>query len=207
MRPGAAAPTVEDMFVESLEAKESRMRKSRLAIAIGAIVSVALAAPVAVAIALATGDAASPAAAKAATAKYHNLSAAETAGYSLLRDTRGIACIAMPHMAGMAGGAMGVHWAKGPYVADGKIEPLEPEALVYAPDHGTLRLAAVEYVVLQAAWDAHHAAPPVLFGHEFNLTPAGNRFGLPAFYSLHAWLWKHNPAGEFAMWNPEVHCA
>jgi hypothetical protein len=39
------------------------------------------------------------------------------------------------------------------------------------------------------------------------LTPDGNRFGLPAFYSLHAWVWKHNPAGTFAMWNPNVTCA
>jgi len=31
--------------------------------------------------------------------------------------------------------------------------------------------------------------------------------GLPAFYSLHAWIWKHNPAGDFAMWNPDVTCA
>ena len=38
------------------------------------------------------------------------------------------------------------------------------------------------------------------------LTPGGNRFGLPAFYSLHAWIWKFNPSGTFAMWNPQVHC-
>ena len=42
--------------------------------------------------------------------------------------------------------------------------------------------------------------------------PAGeedqsNRFGLPAFYSLHAWIWKHNPSGTFSMWNPNVSCA
>ena len=42
---------------------------------------------------------------------------------------------------------------------------------------------------------------------EFMLTDApGNRYGLPAFYSLHAWIWKHNPAGPFEMWNPDVHC-
>jgi hypothetical protein len=27
--------------------------------------------------------------------------------------------------------------------------------------------------------------------------PAGNRYGLPAFYELHAWLWKDNPIGLF----------
>jgi hypothetical protein len=48
-----------------------------------------------------------------------------------------------------------------------------------------------------------------LFDQEFMVTPHPNRFGLPAFYSLHAWIWKHNPAedGMFAMWNPDVSCA
>jgi hypothetical protein len=45
-----------------------------------------------------------------------------------------------------------------------------------------------------------------LFGHRFNFTPGGNRFGLPAFFSLHAWLWYDNPAGTFEMFNPRVHC-
>lgn len=39
------------------------------------------------------------------------------------------------------------------------------------------------------------------------LTSAENRYGLPAFYSLHAWVWKANPSGDFAMWNPEVSCS
>jgi len=60
--------------------------------------------------------------------------------------------------------------------------------------------------VFKSAWDAHHDGRPKLFGQTFTLTPDGNRFGLPAFYSLHAWLYKHNPAGTFAMWNPRVHC-
>jgi hypothetical protein len=46
----------------------------------------------------------------------------------------------------------------------------------------------------------------MLFGHEFNFTDAPNRYGLPPFYSLHAWVWKDNPAGTFEMWNPGVHC-
>jgi hypothetical protein len=46
----------------------------------------------------------------------------------------------------------------------------------------------------------------MLFGHEFNFTDAPNRYGLPLFYSLHAWVWKDNPVGTFEMWNPSVHC-
>lgn len=30
-----------------------------------------------------------------------------------------------------------------------------------------------------------------------------NRYGLPAFYERHLWLWKPNPAGTFEDWNPE----
>ena len=66
---------------------------------------------------------------------------------------------------------------------------------------------ALEYVVLQAAWDATHSAPPALFGEQFMLNSEGNRFGLPAFYALHAWIWKHNPSGMFNPWNPRVSCA
>ena len=35
---------------------------------------------------------------------------------------------------------------------------------------------------------------------------ADNRYGIPAFYELHAWVWKDNPAGTFADYNPDVTC-
>jgi len=175
-------------------------RTPRMAILTAAVVCAALAA----AIAMAAGGGDSTSDATGATAKYYKLSVAKRAGYGLLKDKQGIACIAMDSMPGM--GAMGVHYAKSALVGDGKVSPNTPEALVYAPTGKKLNLAAVEYVVIKSAWDAKHASAPVLFGHRFNFTPAGNRFGLPAYYSLHVWLFKHNPAGEFSMWNPEVHC-
>jgi hypothetical protein len=61
-------------------------------------------------------------------------------------------------------------------------------------------------VVFQADWDRNHKSRPRLFGRRFDLTTSPNRYGLPAFYSLHAWVWRDNPAGTFAMWNPRVHC-
>jgi hypothetical protein len=145
-----------------------------------------------------TGDAAR------ATAKFHNLAVAKRAGYGLLLDAHGVACIAMDGMPGM--GAMGVHYVKKSLIGDDTIDARTPEAVVYSPEGRSLRLAAVEYVVLKSVWDAKHTARPSLFGRTFNATPAGNRFALPAFYSLHAWIWKHNPAGTFSMWNPHVHC-
>jgi hypothetical protein len=82
-----------------------------------------------------------------------------------------------------------------------------PKRFVYEPmPNGRLRLVALEYIVFQAAWDAEHSSPPELFGHTFMLVPAPNRFGIPAFYQLHAWIWKDNPSGMFEMWNPRVHC-
>jgi hypothetical protein len=141
-------------------------------------------------------------AAKTATRHFRHLHAAKAAGYGLLVDAKGIACIDMPGM-----GAMGIHYVNSTLVGDGDVNPTTPEALVYEPRRdGRLRLVALEYVVFQSAWDAVHSAPPSLFGHRFDFTPSPNRYGLPAFYSLHAWIWKHNPAGTFAMWNPRVHC-
>ncbi len=135
------------------------------------------------------------------SAKYVQLPRAIADGYGLFPDAQGIACIDMPGM-----GAMGVHYANGALFADPTIDAAHPEALVYEPSHGHMRLVALEYVVVKAAWDATHSSPPELFGHTFNFTPAGNRFGLPPYYSLHAWIWKFNPAGTFEMWNPDVTC-
>jgi hypothetical protein len=143
-------------------------------------------------------------AARAATDGFTHPAGATKAGYGLLKDADGIACIAMKGM-----GAMGVHYVNGSLV-DSKIQVRHPEAIVYRfTSNGHLKEAALEYLVLRKAWrDANGAnAPrPELFGHRFNLTKAGNRFGLPAFYSLHAWLWYDNPAGTYTMWNPKVHC-
>jgi hypothetical protein len=175
--------------------------RPRMAIATAAV---AAACAALAGIAVATGGGGSTSAAANATVRFHDLSVAKLAGYSLLKDRHGISCIAMDAMPAM--GAMGVHYAKSSLVADGKLNVVTPEALVYAPDSGKLRLAAVEYVVLKSAWNARHTAPPALFGQRFNFTAAGNRFGLPAYYSLHVWLWKHNSAGMFSMWNPDVHC-
>ena len=41
---------------------------------------------------------------------------------------------------------------------------------------------------------------------EFHHFAAPNRYDLPAFYALHAWIWDHNPAGVFENFNPTVSC-
>lgn len=140
---------------------------------------------------------------RAATAEFHSIAEADQAGYVLFRDVNGVACIDMPGM-----GGMGVHFVNPALIADPALDPSRPEALVYAPDRdGTLRLAALEFLVDRSAWDAHHTRPPKLFRQApFDRTAAPNRYGLAPFYSQHAWVWKPNPAGVLAMWNPRVDC-
>lgn len=129
--------------------------------------------------------------------------AAEAAGYGLFRDAAGLACIEQPGV-----GAMGVHYVNGSLVGDAVLDPTRPEALVYEPlAFGRLRLAAVEYIVFKEVWEAAgNTGRPTLFGVPFDFTPAPNRYGIPPFYALHAWIWKDNPAGIFAPWNPRVDC-
>jgi len=141
-----------------------------------------------------------------ATAPFHDTDAAAAAGYSVeVADLAGITCIADPGGAG----TMGIHFLN-PALLDASVSATAPELLIYEPrSDGSLKLIAVEYLVLKAAWEDANgagAAPPQLFGEDFHLTLAGNRYGLPDFYELHAWVWKPNPSGMFFEWNPQVHC-
>ncbi len=139
--------------------------------------------------------------AKPATAAFHDLDKAKEAGYSVqVFDAAGITCIAQP-----GEGAMGIHMLN-PSLLDGTVEATEPELLVYEPrNDGTLKLVALEYLVFQSA--GRGRAGRRSFGQEFDFVPAGNRYGLPPFYALHAWLWKPNPSGSLYAWNPNVDCS
>jgi hypothetical protein len=138
------------------------------------------------------------AAVRDATDQYHDLGVANDAGF-------GEFYVCTDENSGL--GAMGQHYVNLPDVLDSEIDALTPEALVYEPrPNGSLRLVGVEYVVFKAGWDASHGNPPQLFGRNFTLVPAGNRYGLDPFYELHVWLWRPNPSGMFQDWNPSVTC-
>jgi hypothetical protein len=139
--------------------------------------------------------------ARAATAQFHEVGTATAAGYGEFRDAALIACIETPGV-----GVMGIHYVNGGLVGDGAINAATPEALVYQPlANGKLRLVAVEYIVFYSMWAG--ASKPSLFGQEFKLIGTPNRYGIPAFYELHAWVWQHNPSGIFKDWNPSGSCA
>ena len=98
-------------------------------------------------------------------------------------------------------GGMGRHYVNFGIV-DLTVDPLAPEAMVYAPGpRGQLQLGAVEYVVPADAWDAEHDQPPTLFGETFS---RNEDLGI---YALHAWIWKHNSLGMLEPWNPTVSCS
>jgi hypothetical protein len=143
--------------------------------------------------------------AKPATARFHDLDKAMAAGYTFrLPELSGKTCIVQP-----GEGAMGVHMVN-LSLLDATLDSTAPEALVYEPKNdGSLKLVALEYVVFKSAWEAAHgvgAAPPSMFGRTFDFTNEPNRYGLPPFYALHAWIWKPNPSGLLYAWNPRVEC-
>jgi len=132
-----------------------------------------------------------------ATARFHQLELAPLEGYSLMPGLDH--CIQNPGV-----GAMGYHYFNSALIADVSfVDPLRPEALVYAPGpNGKLQLAAVEYIVPAQAWhDAGNVEPPSLLGMPMHILNP-----VLGWYVLHAWVWRTNPAGMFQDWNPNVVC-
>jgi len=131
------------------------------------------------------------------TARFRDPAAAEAEGYQLQ-----FGCVTGPDL-----GAMGLHYVNMSLVGDGALDATRPEIVIYEPlPNGKLRLIGADYLVIAAQWDATHTAPPQLGGQLFHLFEAPNRFGLPAFYTLHVWAWKDNPTGTFVNWHANVSC-
>jgi hypothetical protein len=130
---------------------------------------------------------------KNSTAAFHDVQKARDAGYTVtVVDKAGLSCIAQPNE-----GAMGIHLLN-PLLLDDKIEVDKPELLVYERrNDGTMKLVALEYLIFQSL----SSGRPSLFGQPFD-----NRYGIPASWALHAWIWKPNPRGELYAWNPRVDC-
>jgi len=132
------------------------------------------------------------------TERFKDVSVAEAEGYSLL-----FGCVSGPDA-----GAMGLHYVNLPLVAAGAIDATRPQIVIYEPmPDGRLRLIGADFLVIASDWDkAHPGRPPQLMGQLFHYFESPNRFGLPAFYTLHVWAWKENPNGAFVNWHPNVSC-
>ena len=132
------------------------------------------------------------------TERFKDVSVAEAEGYALM-----FGCVS-----GSDFGAMGLHYVNGDLVNKGVIDATLPQIIIYEPTpSGHLRLIGADYLVLADAWDkGHPGEPPQLMGQLFHLFESPNRFGLPAFYTLHVWAWKDNPNGAFVNWHPKVSC-
>jgi hypothetical protein len=104
-------------------------------------------------------------------------------------------------------GAMGLHYVNGDLVNKGVLDPTRPQIVIYEPiPGGSLQLIGADFLVIADAWNAKHSDTPQLMGQLFHLFESPNRFGLPAFYTLHVWAWKHNPYGAYVNWHPNVSC-
>ena len=131
------------------------------------------------------------------TERFKDVAAAEAEGYALQ-----FGCVTGPDA-----GAMGLHYVNSDLVNKGLLDATRPQIVIYEPKPGGgLKLIGADYLLIAAAWDAKHKSPPELMGQLFHYWESPNRFGLPAFYTLHVWAWKDNPNGAFVNWHPHVSC-
>jgi len=133
-----------------------------------------------------------------ATERFKDPAVAEGEGYQLA-----FGCVSGPDY-----GAMGLHFVNMNLVGDPTLDPTHPDIVLYEPlPDGRLRLIGADFLVLASAWDAlHPGEPPRIMGQLLHLFEAPNRFGLPAFYTLHVWAWKESPTGTFVNWHANVSC-
>ena len=131
------------------------------------------------------------------TERFKDVSVAEAEGYALQ-----FGCVSGPDS-----GAMGLHYVNGALVNRGELDPTHPQIVIYEPTaNGGLKLIGADFLLFADAWDKKNQGPPELMGQLFHYFESPNRFGLPAFYTLHVWAWKDNPNGAFVNWHPNVSC-
>jgi hypothetical protein len=132
-----------------------------------------------------------------ATERYKDVAVAESDGYLLQ-----FGCVSGPDS-----GAMGLHYVNKYFLDRGEVDARHPQIVIYEPTpNGGRKLIGADFLVFAEAWDKKNQGPPELMGQLFHYFEFPNRFGLPAFYTLHVWAWKDNPNGAFVNWHPNVAC-
>jgi hypothetical protein len=159
-----------------------------------------------------------------ATEKYRDIKVALAEGY--IRDPAN-----MCETADMMGlppekGAMGIHYFRPDML--GITSPPNPRVngsgthtdfrtpaiLLYEPQaDGSFALVGVENLVFAKAWkDAGHDAPPSFHGVAYDsmtdnpATPIDEAHNFEPHHDRHVWLYRQNPSGVFAPFNPRVTC-
>jgi phytoene dehydrogenase-like protein len=142
-------------------------------------------------------DATQLAALRKVTARFHSIEAAKQARY-VTQIT--------PCWAHHSAGGMGYHYGNTD-LFDATVDLLQPETVMYEPQAGGhMRLVGMEYIVPLDAWAAANhdlndpTDVPQLLGQKFT------RHSFLPIFKLHIWLWRTNPSGMFADWNPKVSC-
>lgn len=160
---------------------------------------------------------------RAATERFRDIKVALAEGY--VRDPMNLCDTADMLGRPASMGAMGIHYFRPDLLGITRDKPrvdgngnhtdfLKPAVLIYEPQaDGTLELVAVENLVFQKAWHAAgHKVPPSFHGVEYDLmqddpaTEIDEAHMFEPHYDRHVWLYRENPNGIFAQFNPNVSC-
>lgn len=159
-----------------------------------------------------------------ATERFRNVNVALAEGY--IPDP-GNVCETAEHMGQPAEmGVMGIHYFRPDLLGiTGPPNPrvdgtgthtdfTQPAVLIYEPqEDGSLELVAVENLTFIKAWDeAGNKAPPSFQGVAYDrmeddpATPLDEAHMFEPHYDRHVWLYRENPNGIFAQYNPNATC-
>lgn len=165
------------------------------------------------------------AAVRAATERFRDVKVALSEGY--VRDPMNVCDTADMMGRPATAGAMGIHYFR-PDLLGISAPPnprvngtgthtdfLEPAILIYEPQaDGSLALVAVENLVFKKAWhSAGNTVRPSFHGMPYDLmeddssTRIDEAHMFEPHYDRHVWLYRDNPKGVFAQFNPNVSCA
>lgn len=162
---------------------------------------------------------------RAIATKYRDVNVAKAEGYTT--DNKCVTAEMLGHAA--AQGTMGLHYVRRDMLGlppkpappgGGRVSGAgthtdfrQPAMLVYEPQaDGSLQLVAVENLVFAAAWHAKSGAPPSFHGHAYPLlkddprTTVDEAHGWEPHYEQHLWVFRSNPNGPYAPFNPQVSC-
>ena len=164
------------------------------------------------------------AAVRAATERYQDVKVALAEGF--IRDPFNL-CETADMMGQPAKlGAMGIHYFR-PDLLGVTAPPnprvngtgthtdfLKPAIVIYEPQQdGSLNLVAVENLVFAASWAAAgHKEPPSFLGVPYDnmkdnpSTPIDEAHMFEPHYDRHVWIFRENPNGVFAQFNPTWSC-